>query len=195
MRAWLHDRVLQLVEYVAAGGYAETPDPARLRQIAALAADELRAFVEGRDAAPVGELIPALGEVVRNAQLLAGDLRVRLLAGAIEAPVPPRIVTALAAATHEALANVRKHAHASLATVRCEVTRGWVRVRVEDDGIGFDPTLAAKGTGLRHSIRGRLAAAGGRAEVISAAGAGTVVMLDVALPVPALATLPEEVAA
>jgi DNA-binding NarL/FixJ family response regulator len=183
-RAWLHDRVLQLVEYVAAGGYADTPDPARLRRVAALAADELRAFVEGRSAGPAGELIPALGEVVRNAQLLAGDLRVRLVAGSAAEAVPPTAVTALAAATHESLVNVRKHAHAAHATVRCEVAAGLVRVRIEDDGVGFDPAAVSTGTGLRHSVRGRLAAAGGRAAIASTPGGGTVVTLEVALATP-----------
>jgi signal transduction histidine kinase len=194
-RAWLHDRVLQLVEYVAAGGYAESPDPVRLRQVAALAAAELRAFVEGRSAGPAGELVPALGEVVRNAQLLAGDLRVRLVAGAAADPVPPTVVTALAAATHESLVNVRKHARATRATVRCEVAGGLVRVRIEDDGVGFDPAAGTTGTGLRHSVHGRLAATGGRAAVASTRGGGTVVTLEVALAAPRLVAAPEELAA
>ena len=46
-RAWLHDSVLQVLEYLASGGYADEPDARELARIAGDAASELRAFVEG----------------------------------------------------------------------------------------------------------------------------------------------------
>ena len=38
-RAWLHDRILQILEYVASGGYEDDPDVEHLRRVAALGAD------------------------------------------------------------------------------------------------------------------------------------------------------------
>ena len=54
-RAWLHDTLLQQLEFIAAGGYADVADAAELMRVAAGAATELRTYVEdsGRD----GELV------------------------------------------------------------------------------------------------------------------------------------------
>jgi signal transduction histidine kinase len=48
---------------------------------------------------------------------------------------------------------------------------------VKDDGSGFEVVASAEGVGLSRSIRGRLADAGGRAEVRSQPGTGTEVCL------------------
>ena len=45
-RAWLHDTLLQQLEYIAAGGYADVADARELMRVAAGAATELRAYVE-----------------------------------------------------------------------------------------------------------------------------------------------------
>ena len=49
----------------------------------------------------------------------------------------------------EALANVRKHAHAQSATVRLGYDPDAVRLEVSDDGAGFDPARGSGGFGLR----------------------------------------------
>ena len=79
----------------------------------------------------------------------------------------------------EALANVVKHARASTATVHIAVADGTVTVEVADDGRGFDPaTVGPEHFGLR-SMRGRVADLGGRLELTSAPGAGTVLRVQV----------------
>jgi signal transduction histidine kinase len=177
-RAWLHDRILQVLEYVAAGGYDEDPDPDHLRRVAALAADDLRAFVEG-PIAPGGDLAEALKGVVGEVQLLAGGLAVELVVGRMEVEPEPAVVDALVAATREALTNVRRHSRATRAIVTCTATADGVTVAIKDDGAGFDPAEIAPGFGLRHSIVGRLLAVGGSARVEPQAGAGTVVLLTI----------------
>src|ERR671910_2558782 len=47
-RAWLHDTLLQQLEFIAAGGYADVPDAVELMRVAAGASTELRAYVEDR---------------------------------------------------------------------------------------------------------------------------------------------------
>ncbi|MBI3998902.1 MAG: GAF domain-containing protein [Armatimonadetes bacterium] len=82
----------------------------------------------------------------------------------------------------EALANVRKHARASRATVRLATVDGTVRLVVEDDGQGFDPTrLTPEGWprfGLQ-TMRERAEAIGGTFLVESRAATGALVTITV----------------
>jgi signal transduction histidine kinase len=74
----------------------------------------------------------------------------------------------------EALQNVAKYADATTATVRLAQTNGSLTFEVTDDGRGFDPAAAERGSGLQ-GIADRLAALGGTLTVRSAPGAGTTI--------------------
>ena len=93
--------------------------------------------------------------------------------------VPVSTVEALGAALGEALRNVAAHAEVRSAVVTGRRSRsGGVIVTVSDDGIGFDPArVGPASTGLRNSIRARLSDAGGCAEILSAPGQGTSLVL------------------
>jgi signal transduction histidine kinase len=94
-------------------------------------------------------------------------------------PLEPEAEKQLYLFGQEALANVVKHARASSAGVHIEAKDGTVSIEVCDDGRGFDPAAVPAGHfGLR-SMRGRVADLGGRLEVTSAAGRGTVVRAEV----------------
>jgi signal transduction histidine kinase len=72
-----------------------------------------------------------------------------------------------------------KHARASTATVRIAAKDWIVSLEVRDDGGGFDPAAVSRGHfGLR-SMRGRVTDLGGRLEVTSAPGRGTVLRAEV----------------
>ncbi|HEX5937201.1 MAG TPA: sensor histidine kinase, partial [Actinomycetota bacterium] len=71
----------------------------------------------------------------------------------------------------EALQNVAKYADASAATVRLAQANGALVFEVSDDGRGFDPGVAERGTGLQ-GIADRLAALGGTLDIRSAPGQG-----------------------
>src|SRR5574340_1489897 len=79
----------------------------------------------------------------------------------------------------EALSNVRKHAHAGHVWLDVWKRPGW-RLRVRDDGVGFDPGAGAAGVethvGLR-IMRERAQRLGATLEVDSRTGAGTRVTL------------------
>ncbi len=81
----------------------------------------------------------------------------------------------------EALNNVMKHAGAQNVTLRLQFTDGVIRLQVRDDGVGFDPSLAAGsgGMGLR-SFVARAAKIGGQVTVDSRPGHGTTVTVTVA---------------
>jgi signal transduction histidine kinase len=82
--------------------------------------------------------------------------------------------------------NVAKHAAASKVRIFCECENGWIRLRIVDDGEGFDPTTSLSpnpttgGFGLM-IIRARLGLRGGNLYIDSHAGAGTSVIIT--LPV------------
>jgi signal transduction histidine kinase len=81
----------------------------------------------------------------------------------------------------EALGNARKHARASRVSIdvaRSDADR--VRVRVIDDGIGFDPVTAPDGFGLT-GMTERLSLVHGTLTVTSAPGAGTTLIAELPL--------------
>jgi PAS domain S-box-containing protein len=82
----------------------------------------------------------------------------------------------------EAILNARKHARASCIDVVLNSVNSGVRVKVSDDGVGFDPVAAkSNGSGDREvhlglgSMRHRAEVAGGWWRAESAPGSGTVV--------------------
>jgi signal transduction histidine kinase len=93
--------------------------------------------------------------------------------------VDPDLKTMLYQVVRELLNNVVKHSRARIASVLIEREDGLFRVRVTDDGVGFDSrALRAPsedgGFGL-YSLRERLIAMNGSLEIESAPGTGTAV--------------------
>ncbi|HSJ51987.1 MAG TPA: histidine kinase [Actinomycetota bacterium] len=74
----------------------------------------------------------------------------------------------------EALQNVAKYAQASTVDVEMRESDGRLWFAVRDDGVGFDPGAAARGTGLQ-SMEDRIEAVGGSFRLESAPGRGTTV--------------------
>ncbi len=95
-------------------------------------------------------------------------------------PLAPVKAAALYRFAQEALNNVARHAQASSGNVTLFATDTEVTLEVADDGIGFDPGMldSAPGFGLRGLVE-RAHSLGGWAEVNSAQGRGTTVMLSV----------------
>src|SRR5439155_7718736 len=76
----------------------------------------------------------------------------------------------------EALANVRKHAEAHRVSVTVEPSDGGYLVRIEDDGVGFDPA-SLEGSRPGHlgltAMKERAEMSGGWCRVTSQPGRGT----------------------
>lgn len=90
----------------------------------------------------------------------------------------PTVEVQLLRIVQEALTNVRKHGHATTATVRFASEGDDLTISVRDDGRGFDPTRIARGDwpkfGLR-AMRERAESVGGELHIDSAIGAGTTI--------------------
>ncbi|AEV85050.1 ATPase [Actinoplanes sp. SE50] len=96
--------------------------------------------------APVGPSLRAeLREAVTAAAGTLGFTPVLDTTGPIDSVVPDDVVPELLAVLREALSNVARHAQARSARVSVHAGNTEVTLRVEDDGIGFDPARARGG--------------------------------------------------
>lgn len=96
-----------------------------------------------------------------------------------DARLHPDLETVVYRVLQEALNNVAKHAGAETVRVQMRRRGGWARLRVRDDGAGFDPEgLESSGLGLQ-GMEERAGLVGGRVAVRSVPGEGTTVDLEV----------------
>jgi len=95
-------------------------------------------------------------------------------------PLPPAIETTVYRVTQEGLTNIGRHARATRASIRVEVTPRELRCRIRDNGIGFDAAAVAAPTGQPSlgliGIRQRLDLLGGQLRIRTARGRGTDLM-------------------
>ncbi len=82
----------------------------------------------------------------------------------------------------ELLTNAVKHAAAQKVTVTMVSSSGALRIRIQDDGIGFDPRAASRRPGGPRtfglfSVHERMADMGGSLEIVSKPGEGTTATL------------------
>lgn len=170
----LHDGVLQTLAVIQ----RRSTD----NELAALARDQeldLRAYLAGDRPATV-DLPSALRSAAAHVERRDG-LRVEVLFVEDDLPeVAPEVVDAVAGAVREALTNAAKHGQAKRATVFVDVDDA-VFCSVKDDGVGFDPATTTPGLGTTSSIKGPLAALGGRATIDARPGSGVEVRLEAPL--------------
>ncbi len=88
-------------------------------------------------------------------------------------PLPLRLEAGLYRIAQEALANVARHADARHVTLGLVTTPDQVRLRVEDDGQGFDPSLVPRGRYGLIGLSERAKLLGGVFKLESSPGAGT----------------------
>lgn len=122
-----------------------------------------------------------LGSALRDhADAVGRDSGVQCVVEAtVDGRLDPSLETVLYRVGQQALANVVKHARADHAwlSLRCE--NGAVVLEIRDDGVGFDPPDASALAEQEHygliGMRERVEMAGGRWDITSAPGAGTMV--------------------
>jgi signal transduction histidine kinase len=111
-------------------------------------------------------------------------VRARLKAAGLKDQLPPEVETAVFRVVQEAITNIARHAQASEANISLIHKDGKLVVRVEDNGVGFDPAQVMsneqKGWGLR-GMEERITLLGGKFYIGSKAGQGTLVLAEVPL--------------
>lgn len=81
----------------------------------------------------------------------------------------------------ECLQNIVKHARANRVEIEIRESEGCLRLRVSDDGSGFDAAQSYPGDGLKN-IKRRAAELGATVEIISGAGKGATVTVSAKIP-------------
>ncbi|QOR71327.1 sensor histidine kinase [Ruania alkalisoli] len=170
--ALVHDRVLSVL---LAAGRAGPEAREQIRSAARAALDVLDPAAE---AAPISgpEMVARLRSVVPDGVVVTVDSAETAVA---TAAVPADVATALVEAAGEAARNSMRHAGQARREIAMRIDHGSVRITVADDGRGFEPAhVPPSRLGLRASIVDRMASlTGGRAQVHSRPGRGTVVTL------------------
>ena len=111
---------------------------------------------------------------------IAIDLVMR---GLGEERLPSEVETALYRIVQESLTNVARHAQAHTASVLIERQNGAVRAIIEDDGRGFDPSMASAAEGRLglYGMRERAELLGGKMAIESAPANGTSLFVEIPL--------------
>jgi signal transduction histidine kinase len=130
----------------------------------------------------LGAALEALGERTSMAGTIAVEMRIDL--SSHSEPGDRRLATEIEDTVYrlvqEALNNAAHHGETDRARVEVGESDGVLRVRVVDEGCGFDPGAASDGFGLI-GMRERIGLAGGTLELQTALGEGTTIVAE--LPV------------
>lgn len=148
---------------------------------------ELRTYVyglhDGDRSVDVGPALKRLGEEfssTSSAVSIEAEERIRL---------PGSTAAHVVHIVREALANALRHADPSCVRVCVRTAGPTLRIDVEDDGRGFDPSDVLHGLGLK-DMRDRAALFGGRLSIHSAVGEGAKISLSVPIDDDVSASLP-----
>jgi signal transduction histidine kinase len=165
---------------------AETPVEARThmtraRQLARDSLAEARRSVRAlRPQALTDSDLPTALPLLVEQVTAQTPLKAQVQVHGTPAPLPPEVENALLRISQEALTNTMKHAQARTVQFALTFDAAAVRLRVTDDGRGFDPRLVAtrEGFGLV-SMRERAERIGGRFTLTSQPPYGTTVRVVV----------------
>ena len=99
--------------------------------------------------------------------------------------VPLPLQVAVYRLAQEVTQNIVKHARATAASLEVETLPGWLVLRAEDNGQGFEPGASTTGIGLK-TLRNRVDLLGGTVLLHSTPGLGTQLQLRIPLAIPLL---------
>lgn len=108
------------------------------------------------------------------------DIEVEVHAEGVPGDLPPDYATTIYRLVQEALNNAVRHSGAKTAKVEVEPSGHRIRVRISDDGRGFDPKRT-RGLGIL-GMEERVKRLGGDFTVDSAPGRGTAILAELPLP-------------
>lgn len=154
----------------------------RLRELAKETLSDLRRLTVALRPAALDDLglVPAIR---RYAELYLGDAGVDfdVREESTGERFDPSLETVIYRVIQEAINNVARHSHASRVRISLGPVDHTLVATVEDNGVGFDPSISREEVGLE-GMRERASLAGGRLTIQSQPGHGTTVRLEIPLP-------------
>ncbi|HEV3475691.1 MAG TPA: sensor histidine kinase, partial [Actinomycetota bacterium] len=187
---YLHDDLAQVLYRMAlhldiSDKQLEKGDSAQAREeIAALrtsrdrAMQLVRALIKDLNLSPLGRA--GLGEALKTyGEEVEKDTGVKIRTRVAEIEMAPPVQLLCYHVAREAVMNAVKHANASMITITLEPTGEGARLRVADDGAGFDPDEESpEGHYGLSMMKERAQVSGGDFRIESAPGKGTTVIAD-----------------
>ena len=174
----------QVIELVAAGkGESAMNELQRMRDAIGQASQEVRQSIASLQQSPyshrpleswLNDIITEFSQSSHTAIHWINRFEDPLL-------LPPSHVEQVLRVVQEALLNAGRHAESTEITLCLEEKNGRVVVTIEDDGVGFDPTVPVSDSRMRFGLsimRARAARLRGNVQVSSAPGRGTRVTLS-----------------
>jgi two-component system NarL family sensor kinase len=110
-----------------------------------------------------------------------GRMKVRVRTHGMEERLPPSLEASLFRAVQEILSNATRHSRAERVKIDMQRSASAVRIKIEDDGIGFnteEELRRPKGLGLR-TLRQRVRWLGGGIRLQSEPGKGTLIQIEI----------------
>jgi two-component system, NarL family, nitrate/nitrite sensor histidine kinase NarX len=193
----LHDSLAQQIAYLhfglahmvnggwpADGSVLLRQDITQYRDAAKAAYDQVREIISNVrqwEATDLPEAIATCVQRVGQDARLAVDFTTR--GNPVLLPVP--VCQAIVGVVQEGLNNVQRHARARQVRVILKWGSEYLRVEIDDDGVGFEPSLPSHGHWGLITMRERINRLAGQFEIHSAPGQGTRLTFTVPLkPMP-----------
>ena len=148
------------------------------RKNIALAIEEIRKLSKDLIAPTLHDLglTQSIKELIRSIQAV-GKMKIRLnISGLSEEELMPEQKINIYRIIQEQLNNILKHAQAGTVVIELNKVKEQVRLRLADDGKGFDPRMRRKGVGISNIIS-RAELYNGKVEIESAPGKGCQLMV------------------
>jgi PAS domain S-box-containing protein len=146
---------------------------AKSRKNISLAIEEIRKLSKDLIAPTLNDLglTQSIKELIRSIQSV-GKMKIRLnISGLDEAELLPEQKINIYRIIQEQLNNILKHSQAGEVVIELNKVKEQVRLRLADDGKGFDPRMRRKGVGISNIIS-RAELYNGKVEIESAPGKG-----------------------
>jgi signal transduction histidine kinase len=108
------------------------------------------------------------------------NIRVQFESPVTDTQIDKQIANSVYRVVQEALTNVARHAHATAVRVILKAKHSSINLRIEDNGIGFDPVVIdASASGGIIGMQERISLLGGTLQFLSKPGAGTRITVEI----------------
>jgi signal transduction histidine kinase len=108
------------------------------------------------------------------------NIRIQFRASGIDKRLHTQITNSVYRVVQEALTNVARHAQATTVTVKLKAENSTINLRIEDNGIGFDPSaIDASSSGGIIGMQERISLVGGTLQVQSKPGVSTRIVVKI----------------